>query len=332
MVRWLPLAVLVTACGSSTPEASSAQIGTGHGAETVPLRPPGSRLSLSVPAGLTRVPHSLRFHDEERGFAVVVSDATVTPGRERMLVESYISRIQTTSEAQATTHRPVNVRGHEGVELTVNGESDRLRVLMVWHRGAVARLAVRHRPDDARAAERVLDSIRFDPDAAVDPLAALELIAPAPEGLTLLPVSNEQLLFRRTEGVGEPPNLTPTSFPSADAVLDVVFVPFAEGHHPSDDRTRGQLLGSRFAGLELAPPEVAPVPSSAFAGYQLVTSTTLNGRTLMLYGAYLEGASGAFLVRGSVAADRSDTWQPRFEALVRWLRPQEGAPTYDAAG
>lgn len=308
-------ALALAGCGGAAAPAAPAPGAAPEAA--VALTPPGSRLSLRVPDGLERVPHTLRFRDADRGFGVTVSDATVQPGRERGVAEDYFARLRELSDG-AVEARPVVLRGHEGLDLTVRGARERLRVLTIWHDGAVARLVVRHRPQDARAAERVMDSVRFDPEAPIDPLAALDLAGAPVEGLSLLPVSNEQLLFREGR--------EPVAFPSAEATLDAVWVPFAEGRRPDDDRARGELLGSRFAGLRLEPPRLTPVEQSAFAGYELVTATAVEGRELMLYGAYLEGARGALLVRASVAADRAEAWRPRFAALVRSLRPRPGAP------
>ncbi|HJL15299.1 MAG TPA: hypothetical protein RMH99_06575 [Sandaracinaceae bacterium LLY-WYZ-13_1] len=310
-------ALLVLACGGAdAPDPGTAEPGR---PALAPLAPPGSRLSLRAPETLVRVPHTLRFVDRDRGWSLRVSDATVEPGAERALAEAYVARVRRDTDGELR-HRPVSLRGREAVELTVNGPTERLRALTVWADGAVARLELRHARGEARLAEHVMDSVRFDPRAPLDPLAALDLRAAPPEGLTLLPVSNEQLLLR--EGAHAVP------FPSAEAALDAVWVPFAEGRRPEDDRARGQLLGARFAGLEIAPPTVGPLAHEAFAGYQLATTAPRpdGDGALHLFGAYLEGRTGALLVRASVDEARAEPWQPRFSAFVASLRPRGFRP------
>ena len=152
--------------------------------------------------------------------------------------------------------------------------------------------------------------LRFEPEASLDPRAALEVDADPIESLPLLRVSTEQLLFR--EGGHAVP------FPSAEAALDVVYVSFGE-ERPSE-RARGQLLGARFAGLRLGQPRLAGIDGGHLPGFSMLAQATVEGGTLIVYGAYLELPDGALLVRASVDATRRDEWLSRFVALVRSLR------------
>jgi hypothetical protein len=54
----------------------------------------------------------------------------------------------------------------------------------------------------------------------------------------------------------------------------------------------------------------------------MVTQTRIGEDDVFLYGAYLEDASGAVLLRASVLAADAETWRPRFEALARSIRPR----------
>lgn len=273
-----------------------------------PLEVPGSRVTLSIPATATRVPHTLRWRDTGRGLSIQVSDATVEPGSERSIAEEGFAQLPSGAGGEVGA-RPVSYGGGtEGLELDVAfGRQERLHVLTLWNGGAMARIAITHRNMDGRLAARIVDSIHFDPDAPIDPRTALDVACEAPEGMALVPVSNEQLLLR-VDGHTVP-------FPSSEPVVDVVLAPF-DAARPQDDRARGALLGRRFAGLTLGPPEVVPLEGTTFPGFALATTTTIDGATLFVYGAYLEMPDGALLVRASVAADQAELWRPRFDRLL----------------
>lgn len=302
-------------CGASA-ASSPSERGSGDVDEEAPealvaLEVPGSRVALSIPSTATRVPHTLRWRDEGRALSIQVSDATVEPGAERAIAEEGFAQIRAGAEGSVVA-RPVSYGGGvEGLELDVAiGRSERLHILTVWNGGAMARIAISHRSMDSRIAARIVDSVRFDPDATIDPLAALSVACAAPEGMSVVPVSNEQILLR-VGGHAVP-------FPSSEPLVDIVFAAFTDAR-PTDDRARGALLGRRFAGLTLAPPEVTAIEGSTTPGFALTTSTNVDGVALLVYGAYLEREDGAFLVRASVAADQAELWRPRFDEITRTL-------------
>lgn len=297
------------ACGGSAPVVEPDDVVEDEDATPaaiVRLEPPGSRLSVSAPAA-TRVPHTLRYRAEE--LELRFADAQVPVGAERATVEAYLTQL-TEGAGGELSHRPFAMDGAEGMQVTLRTDSQRTRVLTLWHEGAISRLTIVHRPADAALAERIVESLRFDPDATLDPRAALEVDADPTEGLPLLRVSTEQLLFR--EGGHAVP------FPSAEAALDVVYVSFGE-ERPSE-RARGQLLGARFAGLHLGQPRLAGIDGGHLPGFSMMAQATIEGGTLIVYGAYLELAEGAFLVRASVDAARGEEWLSRFMSLVGSLR------------
>jgi hypothetical protein len=276
-----------------------------------PLQVPGSRVTLSIPATATRVPHTLRWRDEDRALSIQVSDATVEPGSERAVAEAGFAQVRADAAGEVGA-RPVSYgRGTEGLEIDVAiGRQARLHVLTVWNGGAMARIAITHRSMDTRLAARIIDTVRFDPDAPIDPRSALSITCVPPDGLSVVLVSNEQLLLR-SDGRTVP-------FPSSEPLIDVIFASFDDAR-PTDDRARGALLGRRFAGLTLEPPQVTRLEGGSTPGFALTTTTVVDGVPLFVYGAYLEMADGALLVRASVAADRAEAWRPRFDQLTRTL-------------
>lgn len=283
---------------------------------------PGSRLSLVLPPGVRRVPHST--HYVGAGLHIQVADATVAPGTERATAEAYLAEVRQRVGGDSRV-RLSSLGGYEAVELSVRSEAERLRVLTVFHEGSLSRLLVRARAADAAAAERVLDSTRFDPATAIDPRAALQLFADEVEGAPLVAISNEQLILRE--------NGDAIAFPSAQVALDVVYVAFGP-RPPQRDLERGQLLGARFRGLPIEAPLLTATDGDALPGFTLVAHATVEGTPLLVYGAYLEAGDGAFLVRASVGSDRGEVWQPRFDAFVRSLRiaadAEPGAPDAEA--
>jgi len=304
--RSLVAVALVVGCGAAAPEPEAP---ASSGPALVELTPPGSRLTIRAPAA-ERIPHSLRYRSGplELRFA----DASVAPGAERAVAEAYLAQLAE-REPGELRHRPFSLGGHRGLQVTVRSETRRVRALTLWTAdGAISRLTIVHPPSEAGLAERVVESLRFVPARPLDPRAALEVEADAVPELPLLRVSTEQLIFREAGHA--------VTFPSPDAALDVAYVAF-EGE-PPDERRRGELLGARFRGLAMEPPQVGPVEGGRLSGFALKTTAIVSGRELALLGAYLALDDGALLVRASVDAARAETWMPRFAALVRSLRPR----------
>jgi len=304
---WLGVAALLVAgCGgpTATPESPEAARPA-----LVELAPPGSRLTVRAPAA-ERIAHSLRYRAGplELRFA----DAAVAPGAERDVAEAYLADLSATVEGEVR-HQPFSLAGHQGLQVTVRGETTRVRALTLWTEdGAISRVTIVHPPDAAGLAERVVESLRFSPARPLDPRAALELDADPVPGLPLLRVSTEQLIFREAGHA--------VTFPSPDAAVDVAYVAF-DGE-PPDERGRGELLGARFRGIAMDAPQVAPVEGGRLPGFAMKTTAIVAGRELALLGAYLGLEEGALLVRASVDSARTETWMPRFAALVRSLRPR----------
>ncbi len=305
------LALALAGCGAAAPveappvpaEEAPAPIATER------LAPEGSRLTLDVPAGLTRVRHALRWRGE--GLQVVVADAQVQPGEERAIAEAYLAQLAR-RHAGEVSHRPVALAGARGYEATIRGET-RVRTMMVWAEGAISRVTVIHDPTRALEVERLLESVRFEPSRAVDPRPALQLALAVPEGMGVVPVTNEQLLLRVVDEAGRAAHAV--GFPHPEPVVDVAVVPYPDGGRPPNDVTRGRLLGSRFAGLELGMPQVTAI-AGRMQGFAIVTTTPVEGVELTLYGAYLETDDAVVLVRGSVATADAERWLPRFAEMT----------------
>lgn len=303
--RALIAAFVLCSCGAPVEGATTPTPGA---TRLVRLAPPGSRLTVRAPAA-TRVAHTLRYRAGplELRFA----DAMVAEGRERTMAEAYLGELERRHGGEVR-HRPFAQGGAEGLSVTLTTERSRVRVLTLWRDGAVSRLSVVGAPEHAALAERVLDTLRFDPSQPLDPRAAMQLDADPIEGLPLLRVSTERLLFRE-EGHAVP-------FPSAEAALDVTYIPF-EGERP-DERARGRLLGARFRGLPLETPQLAPLEDTLIGGFTMTSRATIGGTEIALFGAYLELEGGSVLVRASVETARAEVWVPRFIALTRSLRPR----------
>lgn len=308
MVGALILLLVLSSCGAPERDATTTVVRE----PDVALAPPGSRLRVIAPAA-TRIGHTLRY----RAGAIELrfADATVDEGTERTIVEAYLATLAAQFEG-AFEHRPFALDGSEGLQVTVRSARRRIRVLTVWRDGAISRLTLVHAPQDAGLAERVIETLRFDPNVALDPRAAMDLDADAIEDLPLLRVSTEQMIFREA-GHAVP-------FPNAEAALDVTYVAF-DAERP-DERARGELLGARFRGLPIEAPELAPLEDARIGGFAMRSRATLEGASLALFGAYLELEEGAVLVRASVAQERAELWLPRFEALARSLRARAAQP------
>ena len=301
-------ALLLVACGG--PSASGPTPAVDPGAEPAPtsveLHPPGSRFFVMAPHA-ERIPHTLRYRAGP--LELRFSDATVEPGAEPGVAEIYLAQL-TEDQPGQITHRPFVLDGAEGLQITIRSPRARVRALTLWRNGSISRLSVVHRPEDAGLAERVIESLRFDASLPLDPRAALGLDADPVEGLPLLRVSTEQMLFR--EGGHAVP------FPSPEAALDVVYVPY--GDERPDERARGHLLGSRFRGISIDPPRVQVIDGARFEGFAMQTRASVGGTELALMGAYFDLPHGALLIRASVAFEREPEWAPRFASLLRSLR------------
>ncbi|MCB9592628.1 MAG: hypothetical protein H6719_07840 [Sandaracinaceae bacterium] len=305
---WLAcLALASIGCGGApTPEpATPAPEATGPVMER--LSPPGSRMSVLAPPAQP-IPHTLRW----RAGALELSfaDATVAEGAERAVATAYLAQLRE-RYGEEIAHRPFALDGAEGVEVTVDA-APRLRAVMIWRDGAIARLAVTYAEEDALDAARVIDSLSFDARAPIDPKAALGLEAAEMEELPLVPVSTEQLVFR--EG-GHP-----GPFARLAAAVDVAYLDLA-GETP-DERERGRLLGGRFRGMPLEAPELAELQGEGATGFAMQAYAIIEGVRLTLLGAYLEVEGGVLLVRASVPTERAEVWAPRLWALIRSLRVQ----------
>ncbi len=305
VVRSQVVLLLATAiaCGGATPEP---EVVLPAPDPWVELAPPGSRLRVHAPAA-ERVRHSLRYH--AGALELRFADATVEPGGEREVAEAYLTHLASQAGGAEITHRPFALDGAEGVDVTM-ASAPVVRAILLWRDGAVGRLEVRHAPEDAGAAARVIDSLAFDASAALDPRAALALDADPVEDLPLLRVSTEQLVFREG-GV-------PSPFAAERAALDVAWADH-EGRTPTE-LEQGRLLGTRFHGLPLEDTRLARFEGEGLPGFALRSVARIEGRELALLGAYLEVDGGALLVRASVPRAREAEWSPRFWALVRSLR------------
>lgn len=299
------LLVAAIACGG--PEAAPPALPPAAAPEPWPeLVPPGSRVRVRAPAA-ERVRHSLRYR--AGALELRFADATVEPGGERAVAEAYLAHLAQQARGAEITHRPFALDGAEGVDVTVSGVPV-VRAILLWRDGAVGRVELRHAPEDAGAAARVIDSLAFDAVAALDPRAALDLDADPIEDLPLLRVSTEQLVFREG-GV-------PSPFAGERAALDVAWADH-EGRTPTE-LEQGRLLGTRFHGLPLEDTRLARFEGEGRPGFALRSVATIEGRELALLGAYLEVDGGALLVRASVPRAREAEWSARFWALVRSLR------------
>lgn len=300
----------LAACGGTRLDAEEPGAEAEPAIATVQL--PGSRVSLALPASLVRVPHALRWRGE--GLELRVADATLAPGDERALAEATLTQLAR-EHGVAPEQRPAAWDGAEGVDATLRSERARVRALVMWHDGAIARVLIVDTSDGASAplAERILDSVRFDASARIDPVEALGLHVRIPPGLGLLRVTNEQFVFRQTGPEGEAAQASP--FPCAMPAVEIAVVPFPEGRRPASDVERGRLLGARFAPLELGSPRVV-VLDGALPGFAIATDATVEGTELSLYGAYLEGPDAVALVRASVESARAQRWLPLFADLT----------------
>lgn len=309
MARRLTLLLLLAAgCAGAPVERDGRPDGPPPPPRPAPvhLSPEGSRISLALPPGMDRVAHALRWRGE--GIDLHVADAQVPEGEERGIAEGYLARLSERYEGELS-HRPVGIAGVHGYEVTIRGASRRVRAITLWRGGAISRVTVVHDPSRAADVERVIDSVRFDPTGRIDPVAALQIQAAVPEGLGLLPVTNEQLVFRRLDEEGRAARAV--AFPHPEPSLDVAVVAFPDGGRPPNDVARGRLLGSRFAGLELGTPRMVAV-SGELSGFAIVSTAPVEGTELTLYGAYLEGEDAVVLVRASVATEDAEEWLPRF--------------------
>jgi len=301
-------ALALPACGGSqpAPEAPPA-------AEPLrAVRPPGSRLTLSLPPSMRRVRHTLRYEDADLGVALQLSDATVPPGTEAEIVEADLARMRL-RDPDVRARSITWGEGVEGVEVTGRVGEAELRILTLWSDGALGRILIRHPVSERRRVAAILDSVRLDPSAELDPIAVLGIRMQVPAELSTLLVSNEELVLRTA------PRAVP--FPSADASIDIVYAPFV-GARPESTEARGRMLGARFAGVPIeGEPRATPLSGGALPGYQIAMTATVEGDSLLLYGAYLETEGGAFLLRASVREGDAERWAPRFEAMARSLRP-----------
>lgn len=309
------IALLLVACGGPAapveqPDAPDEDVP----APVVRLVPEGTRLSVELPAEMQRVAHALRWRGV--GLDVKLADAQVPPGQEQTVAEAYLEQLARRHQGNVS-HRPVGLAGLDGYEATIRNDARRVRTLMVWRDGAISRVTIVHDPEHAADAERVIDSVRFDPTRPIDAARALQLGAEVPEGMGAVPVTNEQLILRRLDESGQAAHAV--GFPNSEPVLDVAVLSFPEGGRPQSNLARGQLLGSRFAGLDLGSPQVVPLEGDLH-GFAIVSQLEVEGVALTLYGAYLEDDSAVVLVRASVATADAEQWLPRFGALTLSLR------------
>ena len=308
--------LMIASCGGSetrpttVPDEAEGSGGAPRPAPVVRLAPEGSRLTLDVPEGLTRVPHALRWRRD--GLELRIADAQVQPGEERAIAEDYLARLTARHEGELT-HRPVGVAGAHGYEVTIRGETLRVRALTVWHEGAISRLTVLHDVAAAADVERIVDSVRFDPARPIDAASALQVQAAVPEGLGVIPVTNEQIVLRRVDEEGRVARAV--AFPHPEPSIDIAVIAFPDGDRPPSDLARGQLLGSRFAGLELGTPQMTAV-AGQLQGFAILTTAPVDGADITLYGAYLEGEGAVVLVRASVSTEHAEEWLPRFAQLT----------------
>ena len=301
-----------SACGGSAPGANSPAPSTADTPAEVadpafsPLVP-GSRVSLTLPPGAERFSRAYAFRRLDPLIAIVVTETTAPSGHESEMLRGIAVGAKEFGELEEAMRGDTRELRAQG---TVN--ENPASMLVLARDGAIATIMVVYVPETRPEAEAVLESVRLNATAALDPLA-IHALSLTPRGpLEVLDTLHQPIML------GNPSRSTPG--PLTEPVAFISVVPHNEGNDISDEALGG-LLGSAIGDLgpDMQSAKVGNLDLNGSPATEFVAAGMKDGQPIAIY-AYIVRDGGAVLISvGYVAQSVADAKMPDVVETLRSL-------------
>lgn len=312
LIHWL-LVFIVSGCGGATPTKAVASEPVVEN-EPTRTRLPGSRVSIVVPDGYHRVPHTMTYvHSESRTVVGLIelsfgSDEASNEGA-KGIVDAFVERPGFISK------RSVIHDGHDGTLVEVSNG----RALVLVSEGEVGAVYIQYgRSERTRDTQVIINSLRFEPDVELDALAIMGVEVDEVDGLEVRNLFGGSIAFFEP-GV-EPP------MPPGTASFTIVY-------HPDSteltDHELGRIVGSAIASrnVDKGTAKLESLTIDGLQGMELTGRGQYDGTPIEVYAVALRANGGAFIMVGSVGVERAAEMLPKLRALAESFRRTGRIPT-----
>jgi hypothetical protein len=307
---WVALFLATSACGgaSSAPKAAEAEGAASPAGQLV--TPPGSRVSLWLPAGTERPMRMLVFVRVNPTISLAIVEMTAKD--EKVAAEMLNGGIEGVEDKGLTRDAPVSRGGASG--FLARGEKGGLpmKVLVLRHGLALTTISVQYEAAATAEVDKILESIALNQSAALDPLAMHGVAVRDLRGFEVWPVASQPILLR--EPGTEPP------FPAEAPTLFIMVVPYEEPN-PSDEYL-GRVLGSVLVKLEpnMEQAKESKLEVDGRPGFEIVVPGKNDGVDVDVYAFVARGRDSALAGVGHVGKKRSAEVMKRFSDLARSIK------------
>jgi len=316
MKHWVGLALCglgLIGCGAKAAEQPAAQT-PAQAAVSEPgtARWAGSRVSLATPPNMKRPTRLAYFKLEEPLIVIAIAEMTAPDGKAAEMMEGARNGAKLVDEKAATRG---TARGFVGHGTTDQNGLER-QVLGLEQAGAVAIVVAQYQKEAEATVERILDSVRLDASAKLDPLALHGISIGDPAGFEVWNVTSQPIIMA---DLGARP-------PVPDSVAKFALLSMPYPKPDFSDEELGQMLGS-VIGKKQPDMQKAKMTTSEIAGTPAFVVTAPgqeDGKPIGIFAFILRRPDSAFLGFGDVALSKLEATLPRYERLVKSLRLDDG--------
>jgi hypothetical protein len=311
-LSWVCLGLLgLVACGGA-PAPGSAKSPNGAAAPLESKVLKGSRLSMWLPDGMYRGTRLLALRLDEPLVVVALAEFT---GADEAAAEQLLAGMREGAElpqAEETTRG--GARGFIGAAPGINGMTKQILGLKAGKAGAL--VVVQYQPSGEDIAKHILDSVRVDERAEMDPLLLAGITLGDRAGLEVATTMSQPIILSEK---GARPPLSSTALRFA-----LMTAPYPKAD--VSDEELGQMLGGAIADLK---PDTSRAKGSEFQldgrpAFYLIAPGEADGKPVAIYGFVARGKDSALVGFGHVGVASADKDLPRLERLVQSLKLDDG--------
>ena len=297
---------LVACGGAPAPGAAKSPDGSAVAAGPKVLK--GSRLSMWLPDGMYRGTRLLALRLDEPLLVVALAEFT---GEDEAGGAQLLAGMREGAElpqAEETTRG--DARGFIGAAPGINGMTKQILGLKSGKTGAL--LVVQYQAGAEALAKRILDSVRVDEHAQLDPLQLAGISLGDFAGLEVMPTLSQPILL--VEKGARPP------LSSKALRFTLVNMPYPKAD--VSDEELGQMLGGAIGDLK---PDTERAKGSEFQldgrpAFFMIAPGASDGEPVAIYGFIARGQDTALVGFGHVGVASAEKDLPRIERLVQSLK------------
>lgn len=303
---WLGLLGLVACGGAPAPGAAKSPDGAATAATAKVLK--GSRLSMWLPDGMYRGSRLLALRLDEP--LVVVALAEFTGDDEAGGAQILAGMREGAELPRAEEATRGEARGFIGAAPGINGMTKQILGLKSGKTGAL--VVVQYQAGGEAIAKRILDSVRVDEQAPMDPLQLSGYSLGDLAGLEVKTTMSQPIVLVEK---GSRPPLSPTALSFA-----LVTMPYAQADVSEEEL--GKMLGRAIADLK---PDTERAKGSEFQldgrpAFYMIAPGEKDGQKVAIYGFIARGQDTALVGFGHVGLDSAEKDLPRLEGLVQSIK------------